>query len=335
MHDITLAVAPMEGIMEHTMRNLLSGIGGMDYFVAEFVRVTQYPIPAQSFRRLVPESNNQSKTQHNHSVHIQLLGSSPELMAISAQNAVTAGATHIDINFGCPTKRVNGHGGGSVLLQEPQLIYDIINAIRTKLPLNIPLSAKIRLGYEDEHFLFDNVAAIEDAGASKLVIHGRTKKDGYQPPARWEKIAKINAMSKMNIVANGDIKDRQSLLLCQAMTGCNEFMIGRAALQNPFIFKELRSHLEKEQEQTEKQAINNHTQLHDLLFNYHQKLDKSYNDFARLGRLKQWCGHLRRHFPVIDTQLALLRHCKTTDDFFTTLNLQKPNDNNCQFDLSK
>lgn len=313
MQNITLAVAPMEGIMEHTMRNLLSNIGGMDYFVAEFVRVTQYPIPVKSFRRLVPETNNQGKTQHQHPVHLQLLGSAPELMALSAQNAISAGATHIDLNFGCPTKRVNGHGGGSVLLNETQTLYDIVKSVRSALPSSIPVSAKIRLGYEDESLLFDNVAAIEDAGANKLVIHGRTKKDGYKPPARWEKIAKVNAISKMQIVANGDIKDKKSLLLCKEITGCNEFMIGRAALQNPFIFEELRAFLDNQTDTF--QAVS----LHQLLYHYHQQLNTSYDDFARLGRLKQWCGHLRRHFPTIENQLNRLRNCKTTEDFFIEL----------------
>lgn len=315
MQNIILAVAPMEGIMEHTMRSLLSDIGGMDYFVAEFVRVTQYPIPTKSFQRLVPESANRGHTSNHHPVHLQLLGSAPELMAISANNAVKAGATHIDINFGCPTKRVNGHGGGSVLLQQPELLHNIVKAIRATLPDHIPLSAKIRLGYEDESLLFENVAAIESAGASKLVVHGRTKKDGYKPPARWEKIARIREISKMNIVANGDIKDANSLRLCHEITGCNEFMIGRAALQNPFVFQEIRASLHEGM--YEERPIS----LADLLTNYHQQLHSSYDDFAKLGRLKQWCGHLRRHFPAIEKQLNVLRSCKTTEDFFSQLSL--------------
>ena len=155
--------------MDHTMRNLLSEVGGMDYLVSEFVRVTQYAIPAHTFKRLVPENANQAKTKNHHPVHTQLLGSNPELMAESAFNAVQSGATHIDVNFGCPAKRVNGHGGGSVLLQTPSALYEIMSNIRKQLPEHIPLSAKIRLGYEDEALLLDNVAAIENA---EIVIVG-------------------------------------------------------------------------------------------------------------------------------------------------------------------
>lgn len=328
----TLAVAPMEGIMDHAMRNILSGVGGMDYFVAEFVRVTHYPVPVAIFKKRVPELTNHSQTGHQHPVHIQLLGSSPECMAISAQNAVLAGATHIDVNFGCPTKRVNGHGGGSVLLQEPQLMHDILISMRNTLPEEIPLSAKIRLGYEDEALLFDNVAAIESAGVAKLVVHGRTKKDGYKPPARWEKIAQINANSKMKIVANGDIQDKKSLLACQQITGCNEFMIGRAALQNPFIFHELTSSLTNEKEMAVQDfpVKNSHVKecqsLQQLLRNYHNELTPDYTEFEKLGRLKKWCGHLRQHFPSINTNLPQLRQSKTAEAFFTALlyNLLQP-----------
>ncbi|MGP3372513.1 tRNA-dihydrouridine synthase family protein, partial [Escherichia coli] len=145
-------------------------------------------------------------------------------MAESAINAIEAGATHIDVNFGCPAKRVNGHGGGSVLLQTPDALYDIMSTIRKNLNSDIPVSAKIRLGFEDESLLFDNVAAIESAGVGTLTIHGRTKKDGYKPPARWEKIGEIQDNTKMIVVANGDIIDTHSLLRCQSITGCHHFM---------------------------------------------------------------------------------------------------------------
>ena len=237
-NSIVLAVAPMEGVMDHTMRSLLSKIGGMNYLVSEFIRVTQYPIPASTFKRLVPENKNNAHTKYNHPVHTQLLGSNAELMAESALNAIEAGASHIDINFGCPAKRVNGHGGGSVLLQNPDSLYDIMKAVRRKLPQNIIVSAKIRLGYENEDLLFDNVAAIEAAGTNKLTIHGRTKKDGYKPPARWEKIGEIQDRTNMLVVANGDITNKESLLKCQSISGCNHFMIGRGTLNNPFLFQD-------------------------------------------------------------------------------------------------
>ena len=304
----------MEGIMEHTMRQLLSNIGGMDYFVSEFVRVTQYPVPAHTFTRMVPENSHNAHTTYNHPVHTQLLGSNSETMALSALNAVASGATHIDVNFGCPAKRVNGHGGGSFLLQSPDSLFQIVSEIRQALPNEVPLSAKIRLGFEDENLLFENVEAIERAGASKLVIHGRTKKDGYKPPARWEKIGEIKARTKMLVVANGDIKNATSLLACQHMTGCNEFMIGRGVLENPFVFQEIRREL------AGLEALDYSQKLPELFDSYYQLLNGHYDEVPKLGRLKQWCGSLRKHFPIIEENLKPLRQSDSVSEFFQRIN---------------
>ncbi|WP_175404991.1 tRNA-dihydrouridine synthase [Marinomonas sp. FW-1] len=301
----------MEGVMDHTMRALLSRIGGMDYLVSEFIRVTQYPIPSSTFKRLIPENQQAAKTQYNHPVHTQLLGSNAELMAQSALNAVEAGATHIDVNFGCPAKRVNGHGGGSVLLQTPDTLHEIMSAIRKSLPNEIPVSAKIRLGFENEDLLFENVAAIEAAGVGTLTIHGRTKKDGYKPPARWEKIGAIQDKTKMIVVANGDIIDTESLLRCQAITGCQHFMIGRGSLNNPFIFQQLRAELNCEISSIDKSTFIK------LFSTYTKELKQHYDEVATLGRLKQWCGHLRFNFVEIKENLQALRRSKNTDEITT------------------
>jgi tRNA-dihydrouridine synthase C len=311
-NQIILAVAPMEGVMDHTMRALLSQIGGMDYLVSEFIRVTQYPIPSSSFKRLVPENQNHAQTTHKHPVYTQLLGSNAELMAESAFNAVDAGATHIDVNFGCPAKRVNGHGGGSVLLQSPNTLHEVMSSIRKSLPNNIPISAKIRLGYEDEDLLFDNVAAIEAAGTNTLTVHGRTKKDGYKPPARWEKIGTIQDRTKMVVVANGDIIDFDSLLRCQSITGCQHFMIGRGALNNPFVFQQIRSKLNKQDNTVTT------TTFIKLFADYTAKLQDHYDDVATLGRLKQWCGHLRFGFVEIKDNLQTLRRCQNISELTQT-----------------
>lgn len=299
--------------MDYTMRNLLSKIGGMDYLVSEFVRVTQYPIPVSSFKRLVPENSHNAHTYHQHPVHTQLLGSNAELMAQSALNAVEAGAQHIDVNFGCPAKRVNGHGGGSVLLQTPDSLYNIMKAIRTSLPDSIPVSAKIRLGFDNEDRLFDNVAAIEAAGVGTLTIHGRTKKDGYKPPARWEKMGIIQDKTTMTVVANGDIVDIDSLRRCQSISGCQHFMIGRGALNNPYVFQQIRNALNGQKTGTVTDSIA------PIFLDYAQELRQHYDEVATLGRLKQWCGHLRFGFSEIKDQLQTLRRCKTTNELAETI----------------
>lgn len=296
--------------MDHTMRELLSKIGGMDYLVSEFVRVTQQPTSSQAFKRLVPELNTNAKTNTGHSVHIQLLGSDANIMGISAANAVEAGATHIDINFGCPAKRVNGHGGGSFLLQTPEALFNIVHSIKSALPENIPLSAKMRLGFMDESLFFENVSAIESGGADTLTIHGRTKKDGYSPPARWEKIAQAKHRSNMTIIANGDIKNRESLAACQKVTLCDQFMIGRGSLSNPFIFRELKGG-----------QTGTFEELYEIIQNYMDTLLEHYDDFATLGRIKQWSAHLRQDWSIIAENLKNIRQTQTTDELKRALDL--------------
>ena len=199
----------------------------------------------------------------------------------------------------------------SVLSETPNILHEIMSAIKNTLPNHIPLSAKIRLGYEDEALLFDNVAAIESAGTGTLTIHGRTKKDGYKPPARWEKIGEIQDKTTMVVVANGDITDFDSLTRCQSVSGCKHFMIGRGALNNPFVFQDIRAKLDN-QENSLKQAS-----LVELFTDYNIELQKHYDEVATLGRLKQWCGHLRFGFEEIKENLQTLRRCNSTQELTT------------------
>lgn len=289
--------------MDHTMRALLSKIGGMDYLVSEFVRVTSQKTSPLALKRLVPELSQNAQTCFGHPVHVQLLGSNPITMAATASNAVQAGATHIDLNFGCPAKRVNGHGGGSFLLQDPTALFNIVHSVKEALPDHIPLSAKMRLGYQDESLFIENLDAIEQAGATRLTIHGRTKKDGYGPPARWEKIRIAQQRSRMEIIANGDIYDKDTLAQCQALTGCNHFMIGRGSLANPFIFRELKSG----ESGTLEELLN-------VMEAYIDTLLEHYDDFATLGRIKQWSAHLRRAWPIIADNLKAIRNTQETSE---------------------
>jgi tRNA-dihydrouridine synthase C len=298
----------MEGVMDHTMRQLLSEVGGMNYLVSEFVRVTEYAIPSKTFANRIPELNNGCQTETGHPVHVQLLGSNSSTMSASASNAVAAGATHIDINFGCPAKRVNGHGGGSFLLQFPDQLYQIVKSIREAIPDEIPLSAKMRLGYEDENLLWENIDAISSGGAGTLTIHGRTKSDGYRPPARWEKIKLAKEKTTMTIIANGDIHSRESLEQCRKITGCQHFMIGRGSLNNPFLFQHLRTGKAYE-----------YRDLVELMHGYCEKLVSNYDDFSTLGRMKQWCAHLRQEWPQIADKLPAIRKASSLSEMLEHL----------------
>ena len=146
---MNLILAPMQGLLDPVMRRLLTDIGGYSECVTEFVRITHTLHSRATWRRHMPEIDHSCRTHAGTPCTLQLLGSDPDNMAANAQAAVAAGAQKIDLNFGCPAPTVNKHQGGAILLREPERIRQIVATVRQRLPENIPLTAKMRLGYED------------------------------------------------------------------------------------------------------------------------------------------------------------------------------------------
>lgn len=173
----------MEGLLDHGLRDILTRTGGVDRCVSEFIRITDQLLPARSFTRVVPELLRGSRTRAGVPVRPQLLGSDPVCVAENAARLAELAPAGIDLNFGCPAKTVNRHRGGAVLLNEPELVHAIVAAVRRAVPADVPVSAKMRLGVDDEARLLDCAHAIDSAGASELAVHARTKAHGYRPPA--------------------------------------------------------------------------------------------------------------------------------------------------------
>ena len=222
-----LILAPMEGVMDHDMRDLLTGINTFDLCVTEFVRVTDTLLPNRVFYRTCPELLQGAKTSNDTPVRLQLLGSHPEYMALNAQRAVKLGSPGVDINFGCPSKTVNKNRGGAILLREPDQLFNIVRAVRDAVPAELPVTAKIRLGYEDKSLFLENARAVEQAGASELAVHARTKAEGYRPPAHWEYIGKIRENLRIPVIANGEIWNHEDARRCMDASGCSDLMVGR------------------------------------------------------------------------------------------------------------
>lgn len=230
-----LVLAPMEGYIDAPMRALLTeqGSGVFDFCVSEFQRVSQEILKPQSFFRGVPELKSLAQTPSQVPVQVQILGGDPERMAHSAFQAYVAGARSIDINFGCPAPTVNRNDGGATLLKFPERIFAIVKAVRDILPDSIPVSAKLRLGWDSNSDIYENASQAEKAGASWITIHGRTKVQGYNPPAYWGPISEVRKQLKIPVVANGDIWNVQDFLNCRKQTGCEHFMLGRGVLADP------------------------------------------------------------------------------------------------------
>lgn len=295
-HPVRL-LAPMEGLTDPLMRQILTQIAAdlgrpYDWSVSEFIRVTQNVLPAHVFYKYVPELHHDAKTASGTPIHLQLLGSEAQLMAENAAYACELGAPAIDINFGCPAKTVNNHRGGSVLLDEPTIMYEIISAVRRAVPAHIPVSAKIRLGYTDTSRMDDIRGAIADSGADWLTIHARTKTQGYKPPAYWDKIQSFNSLD-IPVIANGEIWDAEQAQNCMAQSGSQHLMLGRGAVTRPDLIAQVdgfKKNLE---------SLDTYTELswQDLIAHQIKFLEgQAKNDIVLVGRYKQWLGMLTKGY---------------------------------------
>ena len=281
-----LFLAPMEGVTDWAMRDLLTSLGGIDQCVTEFLRVTDKLHPYKVFLKNCPELASGSKTRSGTPVFVQLLGGQAGPLAENAMRAFEMGALGIDLNFGCPAKTVNRHDGGASLLKSTERIFNIVSQVRKAVPPSTPVTAKVRLGFDDPSVCIDNVKACEDAGATWVTIHCRTKTDGYKPPAYWEWIPKIKEKAKVKIIANGEIWSVEDFKKCQSVTGCENFMIGRGALRNPYIFREIKASLQAAQEKQKEDFLK-------LILPFYSSCTIYVNEYFATSRTKQWLSQLR------------------------------------------
>lgn len=223
----------MEGVTDAPTRALFGEHGAFSYAVSEFVRVSVGVLPPKVFRRCVPELLTGGKTPTGLPVQVQILGGNPDLVAETAYNAYHVGATCIDLNFGCPAPIVNNHDGGAALLRHPCRLRDIVSAVKAAVP--IPVSAKLRLGWDNIEAIHENAAMAAEGGASWLTIHARTKAQGYAPPVYWKPIGKVRRDLGLPVIANGDIWTVDDFLRCREETGCIHYMLGRSAMANPSL----------------------------------------------------------------------------------------------------
>jgi len=295
-----LLLAPMEGLLDATLRDVLTRAGGVDRCVSEFIRVTDTLLPERAFVRVVPELLNGSRTRAGVPVRPQLLGSDPVCLSENAARLAELGAEGIDLNFGCPARTVNQSRGGAVLLDEPELVGRIVAAVRRAVPPGVPVSAKMRLGYQDDSRAEDCALAIAEAGASELVVHARTKAHGYRPPAYWERIADLRShlqgRTAPRLVANGEIWTVEDARRCQAISGCSDLMIGRGMVSHPGLALAIRGAGDVSWEQVL-------PWLRDFWVQVSSRVERRH----RAGRLKQWLGSLRRHHPQAGQAFDTLR----------------------------
>jgi tRNA-dihydrouridine synthase C len=293
----------MEGLLDFVLRDVLTRVGGVDRCVSEFIRVTGTLLPDKVFYRYLPELHCGGRTLAGTPVRAQLLGSDAACMAENAAALAALGPEGIDLNFGCPARVVNRHGGGAALLREPERIAKVVAAVRRAVPAALPVSCKMRLGYDDAALAVDCAQAMAGAGACEIVVHARTKQDGYRPPAYWEQIPAIRAAVRVPVVANGEIWTVEDALRCRAASGCEALMLGRGMVANPGLALALRAH----------DAGGVHSQalpwpaLVPHVLQFWERVCAQLEPRQRAGRLKQWLNLLRRRYPQAQTAYDTVR----------------------------
>ena len=300
-----ILLAPMEGLLDASLRDVLTRVGGVDRCVSEFIRITDRLLPARVFRRLMPELDHGSRTPSGVPVRAQLLGSDPVCLAENAGLLASLGPEGIDLNFGCPAKTVNRHRGGAVLLDEPDLLFAIVAAVRRAVPAHLPVSAKMRLGNQDDSRMRDAAQALAAGGACELVVHGRTKAQGYRPPAFWDRIGQVREAVAIPVIANGEIWTLADARRCQAESGCASLMLGRGAVADPGLALQIAQPLGP--------ALG-WDRLLPLLQAYWALIAPHTPPRHRPGRIKQWLNLLRRRYPEAQAAYDAVRLLHTAEE---------------------
>lgn len=302
---MTILLAPMEGLLDFVLRDILTRVGGVDRCVSEFIRVTDTLLPEKAFLRVIPELANGGLTPSGTPVRAQLLGSDPVCLAENAARLAAMGPHGIDLNFGCPANVVNRHGGGAALLEDPELLTRIVAAVRRAVPAHMPVSAKMRLGYHDDARAVECAQAIELGGASEVVVHARTKADAYRPPAYWERVNDIRLAVSIPVVANGEIWTAQDARRCRQASGCNSIMVGRGIVVDPGLALAIRQ--DKHSDATQVADTVTWQMLQPLLGEFWVLVCSRLERRQQAGRLKQWLNFLRRRHVQAERAYVELR----------------------------
>ena len=231
-------LAPMAGVTDTVFRRFIRNLGGCGLIMTEFT----------SADGVLRAKDQKAKRylhfyEDEHPISAQLFGSDPQVMADAAHIVEDLGFDLVDLNLGCPAKKVVKCNGGSGLLRDLPRIQGIFEAVRAAV--KIPFTVKFRAGWNDEEIVCVKLAKIaEDCGLCAVALHARTREQGYSGNARWEWIAAVKDAVKIPVIGNGDIRSPEDACAMVAATGCDAVMIGRTAPANPWIFRQIQQYCE-------------------------------------------------------------------------------------------
>lgn len=303
-------LAPMAGITDTVFRRFIKRLGGCGLIMTEFVS------SEGMLRGNMKSQRYLHYTEEERPISAQIFGADPAHLAEAARKIQHLGFDLIDLNLGCPAKKVV-KCGGSGLLRELNLLEQILKQIRTAV--TIPFTIKIRIGWSDEEIVAVPVAKLaEDCGVEAISVHGRTRVQGFSGRARWEVIREVKSSVGIPVIGNGDVMTPRDAQALREQTGCDAVMIGRAASSNPWIFRQMADYF-----RTGEYAEPTDADRYDMIRTYYRMLVEEDTPGA-IGKMKQfasWFTHGVRHGADLrrriqgapDPQVVL----ELVDDFFT------------------
>ena len=304
-----LVLAPMEGVTDLTFRRLVRQIGGCGMTVTEFIAARNLAQNIDRERRMAAFDDDERP------IGIQLYGREPDVMAEGAKFVQDLGASLLDLNMGCPSKKVCAHSGGSALMKEPVLAREIVRAMRRAVTL--PFTVKMRAGWDVDHKNAPDMARMcEEEGADGVTVHWRTRAEKYSGERELDTLAEVVQRVSIPVIANGDVIDIRSAMMTMKYTGCAGLMIGRGAIRNPWLFKQIQDHM-----CGDAPVIVDSNEKKRVLLGYFMDIRRRFNnDHGALGRFKK----IARYFTEGVSGGAVLKqrifHSQSADEAIDVVN---------------